>query len=58
MLFLKNERALLFYPQMCESSDITLRLYAADALTMLVRVVLNKNQEADKKEINVINHSL
>jgi len=42
---------------MCESSDITLRLYAADALTMLVRAILNKNQEADKKEINVINHS-
>ena len=42
-----------FYLQMCESSDITLRLYAADALTLLVRAILNKNQEADKKEINV-----
>ena len=39
---------------MCESSDVTLRLYAADALTMLIRVILNRNQEADKKEINVI----
>lgn len=40
--------------EICECSDTTTRLYAADSLTMLVRVVLSKNQEIDKKELNTL----